>query len=234
VKGIDPMSKIRVAICDDMEDLCQSYKCLLESYDDIEFVGMATSADECEKLVKNTDIDVLLLDICFQSGDGDADGIDIIGKLHKIKPELKIIMLTGFKNEDYVFRAFISGASDYVEKSLSVDKLIASIRSVYENNYTLSGDASKILVNKVKHISEGQNSVLFVINKLLLLSSSEFEVLKMLYYGSKYKEIAKIKFVEESTIRTLASRILKKFDYDHMKDLLKFLHSLNIFENMEK
>ena len=56
----------------------------------------------------------------------------------------------------------------------------------------------------------------------------------MLYYGSKYKEIAKIKFVEESTIRTLASRILKKFDYDHMKDLLKFLHSLNIFENMEK
>ncbi len=227
------MSKIKVAICDDMKDLCISYKKLLGSYDDIEFVGMAHDTENCLKLVKNTEIDILLLDICFGSGQGNEEGISIIEKLHKINPDLKIIMLTGFKNEDYVFKAFINGASDYVEKSLSVEKIIDSIRNVYANNYNLTGDASKILVNKIKHISEGQNSVLFVINKLLLLSQSEFEVLKMLYYGSKYKEIAKIKFVEETTVRTLASRILKKFGYDNMKELLDFLHSLKIFEYME-
>ena len=142
-------------------------------------------------------------------------------------------MLTNYDDNNYIFSAFVNGATDYVLKTLSNQEILQALNNVSENRTSLRPEIAQKLVQKSKEIQKQNLSLVYAINMLTKLSTSEFEVLKQCYYGESYKQIAETRFVDVSTIRTLASRIIKKFHYGNMKELVKALTKLNIFEYLD-
>lgn len=221
---------IHWAICDDAEYLCKSFEWAFESEPNLAFEGFATDEQSCLELVRKKKPEILLQDIQMEEP---TTGIEIIPKLKEIMPELKIIMLTNYDDNNYIFSAFVNGATDYVLKTLSNQEILQALYNVSENRTSLRPEIAQKLVQKSKEIQKQNLSLVYAINMLTKLSTSEFEVLKQCYYGESYKQIAETRFVDVSTIRTLASRIIKKFNYDNMKDLVKALAKLNIFEYLD-
>lgn len=222
---------IHWAICDDAEYLCKSFEWAFEAEPELVFEGYATDGEACLALVREKRPDILLLDIQMEEPN---TGIDLLPRLKEIMPELKVIMLTNYDDDNYIFSAFVNGATDYVLKALSNQEILQALYNVSENKTSLRPEIATKLVQKSNEIQKQNLSLVYAINLLTKLSTSEFEVLKRCYYGDSYKEIAKARFVDVSTIRTLASRIIKKFDYDNMKHLVEALAKLQIFEYLDR
>ena len=221
---------IKWAICDDADYLCKSFEWAFEKEVDLESVGSAGDGTACLELVQEKKPDVLLLDIQMET---QTTGIELIPKLKEIMHSLKIIMLTNYDDDDYVFSAFVNGADDYVKKTLSNDEILKSLRAVYYNESMLRPEIAQKIIRKGNAIQRQNDSLVYMITMLTKLSTSEYEVLKYSYYGESYKQIAENRFVDVSTIRTLASRVLKKFGYGNMRSLVQALAKLNIFEYLD-
>lgn len=221
---------IHWAICDDAEYLCKSFEWAFENEPEMIFEGYAIDQQSCFQLVREKKPDILLLDIQMEEP---TTGIELIPKLKKLLPELKIIMLTNYDDDNYIFSAFVNGATDYVLKTLSNQEILQVLYNVSENKTSLRPEIAKKLVQKSSEIQQQNQSLIYAINMLTKLSTSEFEVLRHCYYGDSYKQIAEARFVDVSTVRTLASRIIKKFKYDSMKNLVKSLTRLKVFEYLD-
>ncbi len=219
------MDKIRIAICDDSQHIVEFLKMKL-NIPEFELVGAAYTATSCIKMLKTADADVLLIDVQMET---ETAGIDIIPQIKEMFPDLIIIILTGFDDDDYVFQAFVNGANNYIMKSFEMD-ITQTIKDTYDNTFSLDPNIAQKLVKRTKKVSDTQSRILFLVNLLTKLSTAEYEVLLEICDGAKYKEIAAQRFVELSTIKTHAQRILKKTGASSMKDLVSTLQNFGIIE----
>ncbi len=221
------MKKIKWAICDDADYFCYIYKTTLEKDNRFEFVGYCLKAADCSALVEREHPDVLLLDIQIETN---TAGIDIIPELKQIAPAMKIIILTSYNDENYIFQAFANGADSYLLKDTAKEQAAATIAKVYNNENMLPPEIAHTLANKTRTVETRMKSLLYMFEIMSKLSQSEYEVLKAAYNGISYKDIAASRFVTESTIRNHITRILKKFDSPSMKTLVQNLRELGIFD----
>lgn len=222
------MKPIRVAVCDDAAYLCNNIKMYLEDVEDMEFAGYALNSQDCINLIKNTHTDVLLLDIQMEN---ETSGIDILAELKKIKPELIILMITSYEDKDYIFSSLTGGASDYIIKSGSLSKIIEKIRLLASGKETAySPEVMNKFRQKSQELAFAHQNLQHILGVIITLSVSEMEILKLLYSGKTYEEIAEIRFVDISTVRSLASRIMHKFGIKPMKELIKTLQESKIFD----
>lgn len=219
------MNKIRVAICDDAPCVVDLIKMKLDD-EQIEITGISYSAANCVSMMKRANADVLLIDIQMEN---ETSGIDILPTVKKLFPDTKIIMLTGFDNENYIFESFANGADNYILKSFDSD-ICQTVKDTYNDNFSINSEIAKKLAFAARNISKKQSSMLYLFTLLSNLSSVEYEVLYSIYNGSTYKQIAKERFVEECTIKTHAQRILKKTDMHSMKELIGVLKKTQVFE----
>jgi len=224
------MSKIRVAICDDLEFLCQNLQNHFKYQQDIEFVGYCTSAKDCPKFVKDSCPDVLLLDIQMEK---ETAGIDIISELLEQSPKLKIIIMSSYAYNEYIFSAIINGATDYVTKDCSVEQIIQKIRDAYLNQTQLLPDISKKFTDMSRTLNESHQSLIYMLSILITLSKTEFEILKLLCSGKSNDAIAKQRFTEVSTVRSICSNILKKFGATNIKNLVNSINDLHVFDHFK-
>ena len=221
------MNSIRIILCDDYKNLSDSYKERLELEPDITVSAVFYSGAECLEKISDVDADILLLDIQMETK---TIGVDIIPKILEKKPNLKIIMLSSYNTEEYIFNAFTNGASNFILKDDPTETMLNTIHDVYNDRVIISSNIAMQILSKVNQIQVQHKSLLFLFNKLHQLTKTEFEVLAALENGMSYAQIAKIRFVEENTIRKIASNILHKFDSKSMKELLSALNSTQLFE----
>ncbi len=221
--------KIRLALCDDMEAFCRCLKRSFEKEPDIEVVGIAGSAAKCLELVRAEKPDVLLLDMQMEMYDS---GAEIIPSLKEVSPDTKIIMLTIHHEDDLIFRAFTYGAIDYLTKSATDEEILALVRKVYHNTAasSLSPDITQAIINEGQKLKQQNASLLYILNIVTKLTTSEYKILKDLCMGLSYRDIASKRFVEEITIRSQISRITKKFDVQNIKDIIKIMNELKFFD----
>ena len=221
------MEKIKVAICDDLSELCQYYQEVIEAQEDMEFVGSATNSADCQKLVADTQPDILLLDIQIETNNS---GITLIPIIKKISADTKIITITIHEDDEYIFDALAEGAEDYLLKTYSDEQIMEIIRNIYHDNHSLRPEIVKKILKVCNIFKNQKNSLLYIVNTFTKLSPTEIEILHDAYNGLSYKNIAKKRFVEEITIRAHISRILKKFEYPNMKTLVNDLREIRVFD----
>lgn len=225
------MSKIRVMIADDSEYLCEYFCLMLNNSDVCECVATANNEaqtiEKCMALIP----DVLLLDIQMDFKDS---GLKLIPQLKKLFPDLKIIIISVHDEKDLVFEAIRLGAYDYIIKNQAHDEVIESIKNAYTDKKVMRMDIAQLILEECKTIEMRQASLLYMFNNLLCLSEREINILKSLCEGKKYSEIAKENIVEEVTVRTQVSRIVKKLNYSSVDLLVKHLKEINIFELFDK
>ncbi len=224
------MSKIKVVIADDSLYICEYFALMLNASDFCECVGTASDEASTLEVCEEKKPDVILLDIQM---DVMNSGLKLIPKLKAILPKLKIIMISVHDEKELVFEAMRLGAYDYIVKNQPSEEIFTSIKNAYEGKEYLRSDIARLVLEEYKEIEKRQESLLYMFNELMSLSKREIEILKLLCAGKKYPEIAKINFVEEVTVRTQVSKILKKLKYDDVNILVETMNNLKVFDMLK-
>lgn len=220
--------KINVLICDDMIYMCDFFEMLINNTERLICCGKAHNESESLLLTQKKQPDIILLDIQM---DSKYSGIDIMPQLIESSPNSKIIIISVHEDKKIIFDAISAGAKDYILKNQSPEEIINKIESVYDDKNLMNDTIIHKLTAQYAEIEKRQKSLLYMFNELMSLSKRELSILKDVYNGKTYAQIAKEQFVEEVTIRTHMHRILKKLGHSNTATLISILKELQIFEH---
>ncbi len=195
------MSKIRVMVVDDHPVVREGLKKLLEVDHSIEVIAQASSGWECLNLLAQNIPDIIFMDIKMPG----ISGIETTRLVCNRYPQVKVIMLTIYDEDQYLTEAIEAGARGYVLKNADRDNLIKVARTVIENEPFIDPSVSKVVINQLK-----KDAAKPIIRKPIL-SQRELEVLKWIVEGQSDHEIAQSLFISENTVRSHVKSILRKF-----------------------
>jgi DNA-binding NarL/FixJ family response regulator len=191
---------IRVLLVDDHGVVRRGLRGYLELLDDIEVIGEAENGLRGVELAAELVPDVVLMDIVMPQ----LDGIGAITRIKAAQPEVQIVALTSFIEEDKVLAALESGASGFILKDADADDVAAAIRAAHNDEVHLDPAAARILAKGTRHRVEA--------TPVDPLTERELEVLSLVGHGRSNKEIATDLGITERTARTHVSNILGKLD----------------------
>ncbi|MFQ5856648.1 MAG: response regulator [Anaerolineae bacterium] len=199
------MERIRILIADDHPIVRQGLRSLLTQYDDLEVAGEAGTGPAVLEHASRLQPDVILLDVRMAG----ANGIEIARQLRQEHPEIRIIILTTYDDEEYLFGALQVGAQAYLLKDISLDTLPTAIRAVHQGERLLS----PLLVDKV--LREFQNLTTEKLRRDAGLSDEELRILRAMARGATNKEIAEEFFWSEVTVKKKVQEILAKLEAEN-------------------
>ena len=200
------MKPIKIAIAEDNILLAKSIKEKLDFFnEEIEYKYRAKHGNDLvEKLEKDSDIDVILMDIEMP----ELDGIKTTQLVNEAYPQIKIIMLTVFDDEEKIFHSIQAGASGYLLKDERPEKIVEAIKMIMEGGAPMSPSIAakslELLRNPKIFDSSEENSETYS------LSNREAEVLEEISKGSEYTKIAEDLFISPKTVRKHIENIYKK------------------------
>ena len=199
----DPSSAIRVVVADDQSLVRAGFRLILESEPGIAVVGEAEDGNEAVSSCLDTDADVALMDIRMPG----LDGIAATRKLHDAGARARVLMLTTFDADDYVYAALQAGASGFLLKTAPPARLVDAIRQVHAGDSLLAPSITRRLIEDfVRRPAPGEASGA----RLAALTAREIDVLRRIACGLTNQEIAADLFLSEATVKTHVNRILFK------------------------
>lgn len=199
---------IRVLIADDQELIRQSLSFVLDAQADIEMVGTASNGREAIELVRKEKPDVVLMDIRMP----EVDGVECTRLIKTAHPRIKVIILTTFDDDEYVFGALRYGASGYLLKGVSVEELANAVREVVRGgSIIMPGVASKAL-EMFARMARGSMQIPVDTQQTASLQENEWKVIREVGCGKSNKEIAAALCLSEGTVRNYLSSVLSKLD----------------------
>jgi len=194
---------IRVLIVDDQALIREGLSLMLGLYDEIEIVGQANNGQEAVDFIENIEVDLVLMDIRMPV----MDGVEATKIIKEKYPQVKIIILTTFNEDEYIFNGLKSGADGYILKDISSRKLVDTIKSVYKGDVLLHGHVAKTLASAVidKRDTEKEN----ILNRL---TARELEIANLVAKGKSNREISEILYITEGTVKNHVTKILDKLE----------------------
>ncbi len=203
-------NKIRVFIADDHFVVRQGLKHVLNQNPDMEVVGEAEDGGQVLELIKDLEVDVVLLDIEMP----EKNGWEVMIQLKALYPKLNVLMLSIFSEDHYGLRLIKSGASGYLTKANASNQLNEAVRTVASGGKFISSSLTE------KLIEELHNDTTKPLHENL--SKREFQVFCLIASGKKTKEIAQELSVSMATISTHRANILEKMGFKNSSDLLHY------------
>ena len=195
----------RVLIADDDDLMRAGLVELLSNDPTIVIVGQAATGREAVERASKLNPDVVLMDVRMP----DLDGIAATRELSQKVPTARVLIVTTFEQDDYIFGALRAGASGFLLKRTRPEELIAAVHTVDDGDSLLSPSVTRRVIDRMAQ----QPTPEFADQaKLDELTPREREVLRLISRGLSNREIAAALFVEESTIRTHVKRILMKLE----------------------
>jgi DNA-binding NarL/FixJ family response regulator len=193
----------RVLIADDDDLMRAGLVELLAGEPEIEVVGEASTGREAVERARRLDPDVVLMDVRMP----DLDGIGATLELTRAAPRARVLILTTFEQDEYVFGALRAGASGFLLKRTRPEELIGAVRTIAAGDSLLSPSVTRRVIDRT---AQQPMPELADQGKLDELTRREREVFELVARGLSNREIARELVVEESTIRTHVKRILMK------------------------
>jgi len=212
------MSTVTVLIADDHTLFRQGLVSLLEKQADIKVVGQAADGYEALEKVKTLKPDLVFLDISMPG----LSGLDVIPRIKRINPRVKVLILSMYENEEYLFRSLRVGASGYVLKKAAARDLIASIEAALAGEIYLSPSMSTQVVNRylMYAAQDGKDETDSLTQHLL--TNREREILRFLAQGKDNKEISRLLDISYRTVETHRAKIMKKLNLHTLSHLVAF------------
>lgn len=198
------MMQIRIIIVDDQPLMRDGLKTILDLEEDFIVVATAGNGHEACEAAKRYPAEVMLLDIRMP----EMDGVACIKKIKEYCPQLKIIMLTTFNNDDYIIGALADGASGYILKDIEVEKLTEAIKDAVKGKMILPPEVALKLSEGLSKISMKKKES--VIAEELGFSDREKEIANMMVQGFTNKQISSRFCISEGTVRNYISSIYDK------------------------
>ncbi|MDD3225215.1 MAG: response regulator transcription factor [Clostridium sp.] len=202
---------IRVMISDDQAIVREGLKKILSLDNEIEVVSEASNGYEVLENLNKHIVDVILMDVRMPK----MNGIKTSNIVKKNYPNIKIIILTTFNEDEYIFDGINSGINGYLLKDSEIDYIIKSIKEAFNNKMMFDPSVTPKLVNALSNKTVNSNKT----EILGLLTEREREIVKLVAYGKSNNEISKILFISEGTVKNYISRILKKLGFQRRTQL---------------
>lgn len=192
---------MRVLIVDDDALIRDSLKLLLEMEEDFRVAGLAANGQEAIDFCRRELPDLVLMDIRMPV----LDGVLGTKKLKELFPQLPVVVLTTFRDEEYIKEAMKNGAAGYILKSQPADSIIESLRAVAKGNIVLERAVASSLSAMLPEESQADLS-------RYALTERELEVLALVGQGQSNREIAEKLFLSEGTVRNYVTALLEKLN----------------------
>jgi DNA-binding NarL/FixJ family response regulator len=192
-----------VLLVDDQRLVRTGFRLILDLEPDMTVVGEASDGAECLQLTAREDPDVVLMDIRMPV----LDGIETTKRLVDAGSRAKILVLTTFDLDEYVYEAMRAGANGFLLKDAPREQLTAAIRAVAAGDALLAPSVTRRLIERFVGLRSPNTSLPDLAG---LLTPREVEVLRLVARGRTNAEIARELFVEESTVKTHVARLLAK------------------------
>ena len=197
--GPEEEKAIRVFLLDDHEIVRRGVADLLETDPDITVVGEAKNAKEAVARIPALRPDVAILDVRLPDG----DGVSVCREVRSAMPELKVIMLTSYSDDEALFEAIMAGASGYLLKQILGQDLVNGVRTVAAGGSLLDPTATTAVLERMRRAAEPSGP-------LAKLSDQERTVLELIGEGLTNRQIGERMFLAEKTVKNYVSHLLAK------------------------
>ncbi len=204
--------KTRLLICDDHQIFVEGLAASLSSFPHLEVVALANNADQVLEALGQSPIDIVLIDIEMPGKNGIETAKEIFIRFFNTK----VIALTMHDSPDIIQTILTSGLHGYIPKNASVDELSKAIEEVKNGQRYFRPSALK----KAMEFSEETTAM----DRLVLLTDREKEVIKYIAQGMTANQIAETLFISEHTIRSYFKTIKRKLDAKHLSNVVAFAH----------
>jgi DNA-binding NarL/FixJ family response regulator len=195
---------IRVLLVDDQALFREGLRTLLSIYPELEIVGEASNGEEALKQADALEPDVVLMDLRMPV----LDGVTATRRLKETRPSSRVIILTTFDDDDYVFDGLRAGAVGYLLKDVSSEKLVEAIEATAHGDSFLQPNIAAKLVAEFARLDDTPTPAAQELVEPL--SGRELEILALLGEGASNKEIAAELFITEGTVKNHVTNILGK------------------------
>jgi two-component system, NarL family, response regulator LiaR len=199
---------IRVMLVDDHNVVRSGLAAFLRAYEDLQLVGEARNGLEAVNLCREKKPDVILMDLMMPEMDGIAATRAILAD----DPEIKIIAMTSFEEEELVHGVLAAGATSYLLKNVTSDELAAAIRAASLGQSTLSPEAAKVLVQATRPTKD----------PLVDLTERERQVLNLVVQGQSNRQIADGMVISVATVKAHISNILSKLQVSSRAEAIAY------------
>jgi len=200
---------IRVLIADDQALVRSGFRMIVEARDDLEVVGEAENGAQAIELARELAPDVVLMDVRMPV----LDGVEATRRLLEAGSEARVIILTTFDLDEYVFEALRAGASGFLLKDVQPAQLVEAIRVVASGEALLAPSITRRLLDRFAASFDASERG--TPPELDSLTPRELEILRLIAGGLTNAEIARELFVSETTVKTHVSSVLRKL---HLRD----------------
>jgi len=210
------MNKIRILLADDHPMVRSGLIKLLEPFKEFVIVGEASDGEEAVAMTKKLMPDVLVIDLSMPK----ISGIEATKTIRRDFPSVKVLVLTMYDNEEYVYQILKSGAGGYLLKNSGRDELAAAIRAVAQGGRFFSTRVSEIMTEAYLRKSEARDNL--SLNDDLPLTKREREVLQYIADGFNNSQIAEKLFISARTVETHRTNIMQKLNIHDTANLVRF------------
>jgi DNA-binding NarL/FixJ family response regulator len=200
------LEKIKVLLADDQEIITRGLKMILESGDEIIVTGTAGNGEEAYNLCKWQRPDVVLMDIKMPV----MSGVEATAAITRDFPGVKIIILTTFNEEGYIFDALAGGAFGYLLKESTPEEIITAVKTVYRGGALLQSGVADKVVRRFSLSGGKETGRLAADERVNLLTEREKDIARLVGEGRSNREIAGELYLSQGTVRNHLSSILAK------------------------
>ena len=214
---------IRVFLVDDQALVRSGFRMLLEAEDDVEVVGEAADGCAAVQALRTTPTDVVLMDIRMPR----MDGVEATQRISAERLPARVLVLTTFDLDEYVYAALRAGASGFLLKDARPDELLSAIRNVAAGDAVVAPSATRrLLAHVVPHL--GRPASDRPDPRLQVLTAREIDVLREIAAGATNAEIGARLYLAEGTVKTHIGRLLAKLEIRDRVGLVLFAYDVGL------
>ncbi|CQD25556.1 nitrate respiration regulation response regulator NreC [Staphylococcus capitis] len=217
---------MKIVIADDHAVVRTGFSMILNYQEDMEVVATAADGVEAYQKVLEYKPDVLILDLSMPPGES---GLVATSKISESFPETKILILTMYDDEEYLFHVLKSGAKGYILKNAPDEQLILAVRTVYKGETYVDMKMTTSLVNEFINQSH-QEEVSYSSDPFKILSKRELEILPLIVKGYGNKDIAEKLFVSVKTVEAHKTHIMNKLNLKSKPELVEYALKKKLLE----